>query len=50
RILTTGRYVIPIYQWNVSRIAHVKELKYPDHLPVYGDWTDWMPNAWWWQD
>ena len=50
RILTSGRYVIPIYQWNVSRIAHVKELKYPDHLPVYGDWTDWMPNAWWWQD
>ncbi|MBN9886473.1 extracellular solute-binding protein [Salipiger abyssi] len=50
RVLTTGRYVIPIYQWNISRIAHVKELRYPPHVPVYGDWIDWMPNAWWWQD
>ncbi|MGB1266243.1 MAG: extracellular solute-binding protein, partial [Nereida ignava] len=29
RILTTGRYVIPIYQFNISRIAHAKELKFP---------------------
>ncbi|MCR8547296.1 extracellular solute-binding protein [Salipiger sp. P9] len=50
RILTTGRYVIPIYQWNVSRIAHVKELHYPAHVPVYGDWIDWQPNAWWWEE
>lgn len=50
RVLTTGRYVIPIYQWNVARIAHVKELHYPEQLPVYGDWIDWMPNAWWWEE
>ena len=50
RILTTGRYVIPIYQWNISRIAHAKELTFSETTPVYGDWIDWMPNAWWWQD
>ena len=22
RVLTSGRYVIPIYQWNISRVAH----------------------------
>ena len=32
RILTTGRYVIPIYQWNVSWIAHSKNLHYPKQM------------------
>ncbi|PWL33763.1 MAG: ABC transporter substrate-binding protein, partial [Marivita sp. XM-24bin2] len=50
RVLTTGRYVIPIYQWNISRIAHVKELKYPEELPIYGDWIGWQPNVWWWEE
>ncbi|MEL7114652.1 MAG: extracellular solute-binding protein, partial [Pseudomonadota bacterium] len=47
RILTTGRYVIPIYNWNISRIAHVKELKFPETLPIYGDWIGWQPDVWW---
>lgn len=50
RVLTTGRYVIPVYQWNISRVAHVKELTYPDSLPIYGDWIGWQPNVWWWQE
>ncbi|PRY74029.1 peptide/nickel transport system substrate-binding protein [Marivita geojedonensis] len=50
RILTTGRYVIPIYQWNISRIAHAKELKYPENLPIYGDWIGWQPDVWWWEE
>jgi len=49
RILTTGRYVVPIYQFTESRIAHVKQLRYPDHLPIYGDWIDWQPLVWWWE-
>jgi len=49
RVLTTGRYVIPIYQWTVSRIAHVKELHYPDTLPIYGDWIGWQPDVWWYE-
>lgn len=47
RVLTTGRYVIPIYQWNISRIAHAKELKFPDTIPMYGDWIGWQPDVWW---
>ncbi|SHH16778.1 extracellular solute-binding protein [Marivita hallyeonensis] len=50
RVLTTGRYVIPIYQWNISRVAHVKELKYPEELPIYGDWIGWQPDVWWWEE
>lgn len=50
RILTTGRYVIPIYQWSISRIAHARQLKYPDHIPMYGDWIGFQPNVWWWEE
>ncbi|MDE0968924.1 MAG: extracellular solute-binding protein [Octadecabacter sp.] len=47
RLLTAGRYVIPIYQWNISRIAHDKNLNYPDTLPIFGDWPGWQPDVWW---
>lgn len=50
RVLTMGRYVIPIYQWNISRIAHAKELKYPTEIPIYGDWIGWQPDVWWWEE
>ena len=50
RILTAGRYVLPIYQWNISRIAHAKELKYPDTLPIFGDWPGWQPDVWWYEE
>ncbi len=47
RVLTAGRYVIPIWQFDVGRIAHAAHLKYPDTLPVYGDGVEWMPHVWW---
>ncbi len=50
RVLTTGRYVVPIYQFTESRIAHARELMYPDLIPIYGDWIDWQPMVWWWSD
>jgi peptide/nickel transport system substrate-binding protein len=50
RVLTAGRFVIPFYQWNISRIAHAKELRYPEAIPIYGDWIEWQPDVWWWQD
>ncbi len=50
RVLTTGRYVIPIYQWNISRIAHAKELKFPEVIPIYGDWIGWQPDVWWYEE
>ena len=50
RVLTSGRYVIPVYQWNVSRIAHAKELTYPETIPIYGDWFTWQTDVWWWEE
>lgn len=50
RILTSGRYVIPIYQFNISRLAHARELKFPETLPIYGDWIGWQPDVWWWDE
>jgi peptide/nickel transport system substrate-binding protein len=51
RLLTAGRYVIPImYRYDVSRIAHARELRYPSDTPVYGDWLGFQPDVWWWQD
>lgn len=51
RVLTTGRYVIPVQdRYAVSRIAHAKELKHPEYLPIYGDWIGFQPDVWWWED
>ncbi len=49
RVLTTGRYVIPIWQFDKGRIAHAKELRFPDNLPIYGDRLQFMPTVWWYQ-
>lgn len=50
RILTTGRFVIPVWYSDFSRLAHRKELTYPEYLPVYGDWIGFMPDVWWYED
>ncbi|MCF6315119.1 MAG: extracellular solute-binding protein [Marinosulfonomonas sp.] len=51
RILTAGRYVIPIWMSGPSRIAHKKELRYPsDRLPMYGDWIGFQPDVWWYEE
>lgn len=50
RILTSGRYVIPTYQYNISRIAHAKALKFPETLPIYGDWINWQTDVWWYEE
>ncbi|GAA6207441.1 extracellular solute-binding protein [Cognatishimia sp. WU-CL00825] len=50
RTLTAGRHVIPFWNFAVGRIAHVKEIKYPDTLPIYGDGVDWMPHSWWYEE
>ncbi|MFN7223555.1 MAG: extracellular solute-binding protein [Paracoccaceae bacterium] len=49
RVLTTGRYVIPMWYSAVSRLAHEKELKFPQRLPLYGDWTGFQPDVWWYE-
>ncbi|MHA7827581.1 MAG: extracellular solute-binding protein [Roseovarius sp.] len=51
RVLTAGRYVIPIHNYAVGRIAHLRELRYPeDNLPIYGDGIGFLPEVWWYQD
>ena len=47
RVLTTGRYVIPFGFSDKSDIAYKADLRYPDKLPVYGDWIGWLPEVWW---
>ena len=47
RVLTAGRYVIPFWQFTQDRIAHIAALKYPDHVPLYGDGPNYMPEVWW---
>lgn len=47
RVLTAGRYVIPLWYSQVSRVAHAGSLHHPEALPVYGDWPGWSPEAWW---
>ncbi|MEM6897255.1 MAG: extracellular solute-binding protein, partial [Pseudomonadota bacterium] len=50
RILTSGRYVIPIYHFSTGRIAHAKELRFPARLPMYGDWLGFQPEVWWYEE
>jgi peptide/nickel transport system substrate-binding protein len=49
RVLTSGRYVIPIWYSDLSRLAYSAELKYPEKLPLYGDWTGFLPDTWWFE-
>ena len=50
RLLTTGRYVIPTWYSDHSKIAHRKELRFPDRIPIYGDWLGFQPDVWWYED
>ncbi len=50
RILTAGRYVIPVWFSRVSRLAHDRHLHYPDRIPLYGDWPGFQPETWWYED
>lgn len=50
RVLTAGRYVIPLWYSDVSRLAHNKDLRYPATIPLYGDWLGFLPEVWWHED
>nr|WP_112309560.1 extracellular solute-binding protein [Pseudogemmobacter bohemicus] len=49
RVLTAGRYVMPIWYSDRARIAHRKELRYPARTPLYGDWMGFQPDTWWYE-
>ncbi len=50
RVLTSGRYVVPIWYAKIARLAHRRELHYPERLPLFGDWTGFQPDVWWYQE
>jgi len=47
RVLMAGRYVVPLWYSDISRIAHARQLRYPDRTPLYGDWLGFVPDVWW---
>lgn len=47
RLLTAGRYVIPIWHYAKRRIVHEASFRYPLRLPIYGDGIYYMPEVWW---
>jgi peptide/nickel transport system substrate-binding protein len=47
RVLISERYVVPFWFNPIARIAHNAELRYPDYIPIYGDWIGWQPDVWW---
>ena len=50
RILIAGRYVIPVGYSPIGRLAHEARLKYPDTIPIYGDYPGFLPETWWQED
>jgi len=50
RVLISQRYVVPFWYNPIARIAHDAELRYPDYIPIYGDWIGWQPDVWWVED
>lgn len=50
RILTAGRYVVPSWFQKTSRLAHNKNLHFPERLPLYGDWLGFQPEVWWYDE
>ncbi len=47
RVLTAGRFVVPFWFNDRARIAHDANLRFPERLPIYGDWIGFQPDVWW---
>ncbi|MFV0409585.1 MAG: extracellular solute-binding protein [Paracoccus sp. (in: a-proteobacteria)] len=47
RVLTTGRHVVPAGYSPISQLAHDAQLKYPETVPIYGDYPGFLPETWW---
>ena len=47
RVLTAGRYVVPIWYSNTDRVAHDARLHYPATLPIYGFYPGFNPETFW---
>ncbi|MBL8562671.1 MAG: ABC transporter substrate-binding protein [Gemmobacter sp.] len=47
RVLTSGRYVVPVWYSKVSRLAYRRDFAYPEKTPLYGEVPGWQPETWW---
>jgi peptide/nickel transport system substrate-binding protein len=47
RVLTAGRYVVPIWYSDRARLAHDARLTYPEKLPIYGLFPGFYPDTFW---
>ncbi len=47
RALMAGRYAVPLWFSPESRLAVAAHLHHPERLPLYGDWTGFLPEVWW---
>ena len=50
RILTAGRYVVPLWYSDKARLAHEARLHYPLTLPLYGLYPGFNPETFWIQE
>jgi len=50
RVLMAGRFSIPLWFADRSRLAHRADLHFPERLPMYGDWLGFQPEVWWHED
>jgi len=50
RVLMAGRYSVPFWFSPTSRIAVARGLHFQATLPIYGDWTGFLPEVWWYQE
>ncbi|MGG7565904.1 extracellular solute-binding protein [Rhodovulum sp. DZ06] len=46
RALTWEVQAIPLWHAPASRIAVWEGYSWPEKLPLYGDWTGWLPDVW----
>lgn len=47
RVLMASRVLIPLWFSPYSRLAHDARVTFPERLPLYGDWTGFLPEVWW---
>jgi peptide/nickel transport system substrate-binding protein len=51
RAIMAGRYVVPLWFSDRARIAHDARLHWPaDRLSLYGAWSGFLPEVWWWAE
>ncbi|MCC5985437.1 MAG: ABC transporter substrate-binding protein [Rhodobacteraceae bacterium] len=50
RVLMAERFAVPLWFSPVSRLAHDARLRFPERLPMYGDWLGFQPEVWWFEE